>query len=457
MKRRVRVLIVDDEPALRDVISARLEHAGYACRTAGSVSEAELSLEEHEVDVVLSDVLMPGVSGLELLRRLKNGPRRRLPVVLMTAHGSVDRAVEAMKEGAEDFLTKPLDDEKLTALLASVVEDLDRRRAADGLQAALDGWGKLDGMVGQSAPIRELYRMIGLVATSDASALITGESGTGKEVVARAIHKLSGRQGGPFVGVNTAAIPETLIEGEFFGYERGAFTGAVRGHGGCFEQADGGTLFLDELAEMPAAMQAKLLRILEGSQVRRLGGSRDIPFDVRVLAATNRDPALAMKEGRLRDDVYFRLNVFELVVPPLRERLDDLPLLCHHFIRDFNRKHQTEVEGLRESTLECLQRYRWPGNVRELRNVMERGVIIARGRWLEPSHLPVYIRGSRKEESAVVVMPVGTSAAEAERRLILRTLEHVGNNKAEAARRLGVDVKTIRNRLRAFEKEGGDA
>lgn len=454
MKRKVRVLIVDDEPALRDVISRRLEYAGYDCRTAGSVAEAEASLEEHEVDVVLSDVLMPGVSGIELLRRLKSGPRRRLPVVLMTAHGTVDRAVEAMKEGAEDFLTKPFEDEKLTALLDSVVEDLDRRRAAEGLEATLDGGGKLEGMVGQSAPIRELYRMIGLVASSDASALITGESGTGKEVVARAIHKLSGRKAKPFIGVNTAAIPETLVEGEFFGYERGAFTGAVRPHAGVFEQADGGTLFLDEIAEMPASLQAKLLRILEISQVRRLGGSRDIDFDVRVLAATNRDPSEAMREGRLRDDVYFRLNVFELVVPPLRERADDLPLLCHHFIREFNRKHQTEVEGLRESTLECLQRYRWPGNVRELRNVMERGVIMARRRWLEPSHLPAYIRGSQREEKAVVVMPVGTSAAEAERRLILRTLEHVGNNKAEAARRLGIDVKTIRNKLRSFEKEG---
>jgi DNA-binding NtrC family response regulator len=450
MKRKVRVLVVDDEPGLRDVIRARLEHAGYDCRAVASVSEAEASLREFEPDIVLSDVVMPGVSGLELLRRLKSGTRRRLPVVMMTAHGTVDTAVEAMKQGAEDFLTKPLDDARLLALLDSIVTDLNRQRAAADLGAALDGWGKLGGMVGQSAAIRELYRLIGLLASNEASSLITGESGTGKEVVARAIHDLSGRRGKPFIALNMAAIPETLIESELFGHERGAFTGAVRAHPGCFEQADGGTLFLDEIAEMPVSLQPKLLRILEENRVRRLGSTRDIRFDVRVLTATNRDPAAAMREGRLREDVYFRLNVFELLVPPLRERLDDLPLLCHHFIREFNLKHETEVEGLREPTLECLQRYRWPGNVRELRNVMERAVILAGRRWLEPSHLPVYIRGSESEEAAVVMMPVGTSAAEAERRLILRTLEHVGNNKAEAARRLGLDVKTIRNKLRAF-------
>src|SRR5690606_32077881 len=448
------VLIVDDEPALRDVITARLEHSGYECRAVGSVGEAESSLEEFDPDLVLSDVVMPGASGLELLRRLKSGARRRLPVVLMTAHGTIDTAVEAMKEGAEDFLTKPLDDAKLTALLESLVADMERRRAAQSLEAALDGWGNLAGMVGQSPAVRELYRLIGLVASSDASALITGESGTGKEVVARAIHELSGRRTAPFIAVNTAAIPETLIESELFGHERGAFTGAVRSRAGCFEQASRGTLFLDEISEMPAALQPKLLRVLEDGRVRRVGGSTESKFDVRVLAATNRIPAEAIEDGKLREDLFYRLNVFELFVPPLRERVEDLPLLCHHFIREFNRKHETEVEGLRESALECLQRYRWPGNVRELRNVMERGVIMARRRWLEPSHLPAYIRGSQREEKAVVVMPVGTSAAEAERRLILRTLEHVGNNKAEAARRLGIDVKTIRNKLRSFEKEG---
>ncbi|MEX2581654.1 MAG: sigma-54 dependent transcriptional regulator [Gemmatimonadota bacterium] len=453
MKRKVRILIVDDEPGLRDVISARLEHTGYECRAVGSVDEAETSLERFAPDVVLTDVVMRGATGLELLRRLKSGPRRRLPVVLMTAHGTIDLAVDAIKEGAEDFLTKPLDDERLTTLLASIVADLDRRREGEQLEAALDGWGKLGGMVGQSASIRELYRLIGLVASSDASALISGESGTGKEVVAQAIHQLSGRREKPFLAMNTAAIPESLIESQLFGHERGAFTGAIRAQPGCFEQAHDGTLFLDEIAEMPLALQPKLLRILEDGRVRRVGGTKESKFDVRVLAATNRVPAEALEEGRLREDLYFRLNVFELVVPPLRERIEDLPLLCHHFIRELNPKHQTEVEGLRESSLECLSRYRWPGNVRELRNVIERAVILARSRWIEPSHLPAYVRGAERKEKAVLLVPVGTSAADAERRLILRTLEHVGNNKAEAARRLGLDVKTIRNKLRAFERK----
>ncbi len=457
MYKKVRVLIVDDEPKLREVLTARLEHSGYECRAAAAVDEAEALLDEFEPDLVLSDVVMPGASGLELLRRLKAGTRRGLPVILMTAHARVDDAVEAMKEGAEDFLVKPLDHAKLSVLLDSVVADLERRREARRLEAALDGRAGLGGMIGQSAPMRELYRLIGLVASSDASALITGESGTGKEVVARAIHELSGRRAGPFVAVNTAALPETLVESELFGHEQGAFTGAVRGRPGCFEQADSGTLFLDEMAEMPVGLQPKLLRILEDGRVRRLGGRKEISFDVRVLAATNRDTTEALREGHLREDLYYRLNVFELFVPPLRERLDDLPLLCQHFIRDFNRKHGTEVEGLRDGALDCLREYRWPGNVRELRNVMERAVIVARNRWLEPSHFPVYIRQAERTEEPVVVVPVGTPAAEAERRLILRTLEYVGNNKAEAARRLGLDVKTIRNKLRAFrEAKGGE-
>lgn len=449
MQTKVRVLVVDDEPALREILTKRLEHLGYECRAASAVPEAEALLEEFDPDLVLSDVVMPGASGLELLRRLKSGVRR-LPVILMTAHGTVDEAVEAMKEGAEDFLTKPLDQDKLVALLDSVVADLERHREARKLEAALDGGPGPVGMVGESVPMQDLRRLVSLVASSDASALITGESGTGKEVVARAIHQLSDRRGGPFVAVNTAAIPETLIESEIFGHERGAFTGAVRSRPGCFEQADRGTLFLDEIAEMPVALQPRLLRILEDGQVRRLGGSKEIRFDVRVLAATNREPGEAIRDGRLREDLFYRLNVFELVVPPLRERLEDLPLLCQHFIREFNRKHGTGVEGLREASLACLQRYRWPGNVRELRNVMERAVIVARSRWLEPAHLPVYIRGAESQGEAVVVVPVGTPAAEAERRLILRTLEHVGNNKAEAARQLGLDVKTIRNKLRSF-------
>jgi len=449
MQQNVRVLIVDDEPALREVLSRRLTHWGFPCQVAGDVREAEMLLDSFEPDLVLTDVVMPGASGLQLLRRLKSGSRRRLPVILMTAHGTVDAAVDAMKEGAEDFLIKPIDDEKLRLVLDAVVSEVELSREARRLDARLESDAGVSGLVGQSAGMRELKRLISVVAASDTSVLISGESGTGKEVVARAIHTLSPRRGRPFVAVNAAAIPESLIESELFGHEKGAFTGAIRSRAGCFEQADGGTLFLDELAEMPISLQPKLLRILEEGRVRRLGGSAEIRFDVRVLAATNRDPPEAILSGRLREDLFYRINVFDLVVPPLRERRDDLPLLCHAFIREFNLKHRTEVEGLRDSTMECLQRYNWRGNVRELRNLMERAVIVSHSRWLEPSHFPAYVRGAEpQEQQPLLVVPLGMPAAEAELRLILKTLEHVGNNKAEAARRLGIDVKTIRNRLK---------
>jgi DNA-binding NtrC family response regulator len=416
--------------------------------TAADAFEAERLLGEVEPDIVLSDVVMPEVTGLELLRRLKGRDTAR-PVILMTAHGSIDTAVEAMKEGAQDFLTKPLDYTKLHVLLETTASDVRRRREAQALEHSLDESAGLGLLIGRSAPMRELYATLEVLATSDASALITGESGTGKEVVARTIHELSARRGAPFVAVNSAAIPEGLIESELFGHEKGAFTGAVRMREGCFEQADRGTLFLDEIAEMPMALQPKLLRILEDGQVRRLGGSKEICFDVRVLAATNRPPAIAVEEGLFREDLFYRLNVFELVVPPLRERIDDLPLLTQHFVRDFNRKHGMEVTGVRDESRALLEAYPWPGNVRELRNVLERAVIVARTGWIEPSHLPPYFRSSGNGRPTLQV-PVGTTAAEAERTLILKTLEHVGNNKAEAARRLGLDVKTIRNKLKSY-------
>jgi DNA-binding NtrC family response regulator len=444
----LKVLVVDDEPALREVLSLRIDTWGYRVVTAGDALEAERLLGEVEPDIVLSDVRMPQVSGLELLRRLKGRDAAR-PVILMTAHGSIDTAVEAMKQGAQDFLTKPLDYTKLHVLLETTAADLRRRREAESLERSLDGAGGLGLLIGRSAPMRELYATLEVLAASDASALITGESGTGKEVVARTIHELSARHGAPFVAVNSAAIPEGLIESELFGHEKGAFTGAVRMREGCFEQAHGGTLFLDEIAEMPIALQPKLLRILEDGRVRRLGGSRETAFDVRVLAATNRPAAAAVEEGYLREDLFYRLNVFELVVPPLRERIDDLPLLVQHFIREFNRKHAMEVTGVRDESRSLLEAYPWPGNVRELRNVLERAVIVARSGWVEPSHLPPYFRSTASGRPTLQV-PVGTSAAEAEKALILKTLEHVGNNKAEAARRLGVDVKTIRNKLKSY-------
>jgi transcriptional regulator with PAS, ATPase and Fis domain len=280
--------------------------------------------------------------------------------------------------------------------------------------------------------------------------MITGESGTGKELVARAIHQLSNREDKPFVAINAAAIPETLIESEVFGHERGAFTGAVGVRAGCFEQAHGGTLFLDEIAEMPLTLQPKLLRVLSDGRVRRLGGSHEFEFDVRVLAATNRDPMEAIRDGRLREDLYYRLNVFTITLPPLRERQEDVLLLAQHFVSEFNRKHQISLEGISDEAAACLKAYHWPGNVRELKNVIERAVVLAKGKWIDEAALPPYIRSPEPLTRKLVLAVGSTTVAEAERELIVRTLQEAGNNKAEAARQLGVDVKTIYNKLKMY-------
>lgn len=444
----LKVLVVDDEAALREVLTLRLQGWGYEVEAAADVGEAEARIEVGRPDVVVTDVVLPGITGLDLLRRLKRADAD-LPVILVTAHGGVDSAVEAMKAGAQDFLTKPIDYTTLHALLESTAAELRERQEAARLDAQLRGGGVAARVVGQSRPMREVVETIELLAGSDASAIITGESGTGKEVVARAIHELSARRNGPFIAVNAAAIPEDLVESEVFGHEQGAFTGATRTREGCFEMADGGTLFLDEIAEMPARLQPKLLRVLEDGRARRLGGTREIAFDVRVLAATNREPAAAVRDGALREDLFYRLNVFALVLPPLRDRASDIPLLAQYFVGEFDRKHGMKVEGVRGETLELLMGYGWPGNVRELRNVIERAVIVARSGWIEPRHLPPYLR-ARSGGDATIRLPVGTTLAEAERTLILQTLERVDNNKAEAARQLGLDVKTVRSKLKAY-------
>lgn len=446
---RISVLVVDDEPALREVLSLRIKDWGYDVTTTVDAADAERALRAGRPDVVLSDVVLPGISGVDLLRWLKRDDDR-LPVIMMTAHGNIDAAVEAMKAGARDFLTKPLDYATLRGLLDSIAAERQQRELDYELDARLGGSGKLGGLVGRSRSILDLHRLIQLVATSDASVIITGESGTGKEVVAHAIHSLSSRRDKPFIPLNAAAIPEGLIESELFGHEQGAFTGASRSRPGSFELANGGTLFLDEIAEMPVALQPKLLRILEDGYARRLGGSREIPFNVRVLAATNRSVAAAVRDGLLREDLYYRLNVFEIALSPLRERVDDIALLARHFVREFSGKHSMPVEGVNDIARALLEAHTWPGNVRELRNVIERAVIVARTGWIEPRHLSPHIQSLKVGSPSTIQLPTGTTLAEAERLLILNALERTGQNKAEAARQLGLDVKTIRNRLREY-------
>jgi DNA-binding NtrC family response regulator len=393
---------------------------------------------------------MPETSGLDLLRKLKEGDIHR-PVLLITAQGSIDVAVEAMKQGARDFLTKPLTDlPKLKALLDDAERELEMRRKARRLSARIEEDGGLGDFVGVSKPIREVYQLIESVAQRDVPVMITGESGTGKEVVARTIHKMSRREAKPFIAINASAIPESLIESELFGHERGAFTGAVATRQGVFEQANGGTLLIDEIAEMPMALQPKLLRVLADGKVRRLGGTYEFEFDVRVLAATNRDPLKAIEEGKLREDLYYRLNVVPITLPPLRERAEDVPLLVQHFVREFNTKHRITIEGATDEAMAMLRAYSWPGNVRELRNVVERSVVLSKGDWIEEKDLPPYIRDPSLRPEKLVFAVGETTVADAERELIMKTLERAGNNKAEAARQLGVDVKTIYNKLKTY-------
>jgi DNA-binding NtrC family response regulator len=442
----LRVLVVDDEDAMRAVLESRLGAWGLEVVSAPNLAAAERALEKFRPALVVSDVKLPDGSGVDLLDRLEAGVLD-IPVILVTAHGTIDLAVEAMRRGALDFLTKPIDYDRLGKSIEAAQASLRSRERTR--QVADDGGSedRLGELVGASKAMRRVFAVLSEIGPTDASVLLTGESGTGKELAARTLHALSRRRDGEFIAINSAAIPSELMESEILGHEKGAFTGAIGTRQGCFELADGGTLFLDEIAEMPVALQPKLLRVIEDGRVRRVGSARELSVNVRLVSATNRRPAEAIESKQLREDLYYRLNVFEIELPPLRERLSDLPLLVDHFIAQFNRGHGTAVEGCDGAVLDKLRSHPWPGNVRELRNVLERAVVLAKRGAIAESHLPA-LDGAAVER--VARPPVGTTIAEAERDLILRTLDETGNNKAEAARRLGIDVKTVRNKLNAW-------
>lgn len=443
------ILIVDDDSSTREVLSMVLEEWGYSPLQAKDGEDALKKLGEKKVTVVLTDLVMPRIDGLELLNQIKKiSPKTR--IILMTAQGTIDLAVEAMKQGAVDFLTKPVDFKKLKILLENLLADDAELAELEDLNAILQSGGSFHGIVGQSAAIHSVFQLIKDVGPKHAAVLITGESGTGKEVVARAIHDISPRSDGPFIAVNASAIPESLIESEVFGHERGAFTGAVDRRLGCFEQANKGTLFMDEIAEMPINLQPKLLRVLEENSIRRVGGRESIPIDVRIVAATNHRPEKAIQEGKLRKDLFYRLGAVQIDLPPLSERKDDIPLLTRHFIELYNQKHHCRIKFLSRRAKQIFMNYTWPGNIRELRNVIERGVIVAKSEWIEPQDLPPYLAQVLMDQEQMINIKAGTPFSEAEKEIILRTLKSLGNNKAEAARVLGVDVKTIRNKLKAY-------
>jgi DNA-binding NtrC family response regulator len=387
------------------------------------------------------------MDGLALLRALQR-QGADVTTLLLTAQGTVETAVEAMKEGAYDYLTKPIDIQRLKILLDKIVERLETLREVKALRRQLREHGTFGPLIGNSPEMQKIYYVIEQAAPTGASVLITGESGTGKELVAQTIHRLSPRASSSFIAINCAAIPETLLESEIFGHEKGAFTGAADRRQGCFELADRGTLFLDEIGEMTPATQVKLLRVLQEQKFRRLGGRQEQTVDVRVIAATNIDPLDAVQKGKLREDLFYRLNVFAFRLPALRERKEDLALLVAAFINEFNTRNKKSVAGVDQQAMRMIEQYGWPGNVRELRNVIERATILASGAFIEPKHLPPVVTGEPPvEREPLMALGPGTTVAEAERRLIMMTLEHTRDNKTRAAEILGISLKTLHNKL----------
>jgi DNA-binding NtrC family response regulator len=446
-----RVLIVEDDEAARVGLQQLVSKWGFVVETAGDGSEALGKMASFDPGIVLTDMVMPQMDGLSLLRALHE-QQADVTTVVLTAQGKVETAVEAIHQGAYDYLTKPVDLQRLRIVLDKIVEHRDTLREMKALRHQLRAQGAFGSMIGQSPEMRQIYRMIEQAAPTNASVFVVGESGTGKELVAQTVHKLSARQPIPYVAINCAAIPETLLESELFGHDKGAFTGAIERRQGCFELADRGTLFLDEVAEMSAATQVKLLRVLQERSFRRLGGRQEQSVDIRVIAATNVDVAAAIESGRLREDLYYRLNVFEIRLPPLRERKTDLPLLVQAFIKEFNARNGRSIVGADSEVLAAFDEYSWPGNIRELRNVIERATIVSEGPLISMRDLPPLLDRQRPPQSRQSLNP-GMTVDEAERALILMTLEHTKGNKTHAAEMLDISLKTLHNKLDRYEHD----
>jgi DNA-binding NtrC family response regulator len=451
------ILVVDDDPQQRCDLAEMVESLGFEVSTAANGEDALAKLASFPANAILTDLVMPRMDGVALLKVLTERGDRT-PTIVLTGFGSVDQAISFVHDlKAFWFLEKPVKSEVLRTLLERALQQNQLIEETQRLNRQLSYRGVLEDLNGDSPSMKEVFSLIQQVAPTTASVFINGESGTGKELVARAIHRLSPRNGGPFVAVNCAALPDTLVESELFGHERGAFTGAVERRAGCFEQAHNGTLFLDEIGEMPIGTQAKLLRVIEESKVRRLGGKSDMPFAVRVLAAMNRVPEEAIRGNRLREDLYYRLNVFQISLPPLRDRKEDIPSISAALIRDLNKKHDCRVTNLHPDVLHRFNAGSWPGNVRELRNVIERAVIMAGQGEIQLAHLPGAMTPLPREAAApqpvsgdVLQMPVGARMEEVEDAYLRLTLKHTNDNKTRAAELLGLSLRTLHNRLGAY-------
>lgn len=435
-----RILIVDDDRATSAGMADVVEEWGYEAEVSDDLSGAWKSIQKLIPDVALLDLKLPDGSGLDLLKQIKED-YPDIPVIILTGHATVDSAVDALKEGAEDYLTKPVDLSRLEVMLRNLQDKQDLREEVLELRRQLQKMGALGHLVGKSAAMQKLFQEIEMVSNTDANVFIVGESGSGKEVVANTMHSLSRRKNKPFIAFNCGAISPTLIESEIFGHEKGSFTNAVKRREGYFELAKGGTVFLDEITEMPLDLQVKLLRVLEEGRFRRVGGNQEIEIDARIVAASNRDPLQAIEDGRLREDLYYRLNVFPIEVPPLRERKEDIPLFAFHFIQMLKEQEDKNVDKMSPEFQEALERYDWPGNVRELRNIISRAFIMARGDTLTIDSLPdKFLRGSRRRKTSLT-LPIGKPLMEIEKLVAQETLVWAEGDRQRAAEvlELGLD------------------
>jgi two-component system response regulator PilR (NtrC family) len=445
------ILVVDDEKGQREILYAILQKEGYLIVDVPGAREALERLEHEEFDLILTDLKMQGMSGMELLEKvLVHNPQQC--VVMMTAHGTIDSAVEAMKKGAFDYLEKPLDREDLLMTLQRALEHVSLLRENRVLHKKLEETQGIPNFIGEHPKMKEVFRVINKIAPTNSTVLIYGESGTGKEMVARAIHDRSPRNGHPFFAINCAAIPDTLMESELFGHEKGAFTGASNREIGIFEAADGGTVFLDEIGEMNVAMQAKLLRTIQEKEIRRVGGKVNIPVDVRIISATNKDLEMEIRRGRFREDLFYRLNVLRINLPPLRERGSDIAALAEFFVNKYGAASGFRLKGIARPALKLLMNYPWPGNVRQLESVIERGVLMAEGDYIQPEDFPaeVHEEGSHEGKLRLELPVEGLSIEELERDLIIKAMDRSGWVIAKAAPLLGMSYKTLQYRLEKF-------
>ena len=454
MTDRGRILIVDDEANARTALAELLRDEGFQIETAADGFKALPKLEDFRPDLLLTDLKMPGLDGLELMRRAREGDPE-IAAVVMTAYGAIDTAVAAMRQGAADYLTKPINVDELLIVMDRVLERQRLQRESGILRERLSERHRIHNIVGSCAAMQRVLETVVQVAPSRASVLITGESGTGKELIAAAIHQHSPRSEGPFVKLHCAALADSLLESELFGHERGAFTGAAGRRDGRFHQADGGTLFLDEIGEIPASTQIKLLRFLQEREFERVGGNQTIKVDVRIVTATNRDLAQLVREGKFREDLYYRLNVVSIEVPPLRARASDIPLLASHFLRKYAAENGKTILGFSPDALDRIMHHDWPGNVRELENAVERAVVVCRSDEIRIEDLaPSISTGTADSGRNQMPQVPGATLADLEKYAILKTLEHTGGSTSRAAQMLGISPRKIQYRLRDYSGRG---